>query len=260
IVYDVSDSGGPLDFDVDVTASGFAGSLDFDVTNTLDFYWGDVSTVTEFEALDPKMVLPRDGMGLDIDAGDGDDLVEAGAGDDLVYGGAGIDTIYGGTGDDTLYGQGGNDALYGEAGNDTLIGGAGDDTLNGGAGSDTVSYSDVVSDSVTASLLDNQGSSGTDTDTFVDIENLTGGGGADTLIGDGKDNILTGGDGDDTLIGGAAVNGDTLIGGAGVDTASYAGSVDAVSASLSSGTGSGGDATGDTYSGIENLTGGSGDD
>src|SRR5262249_52883311 len=84
-------------------------------------------------------------------------------------------------------------------------------------------------------------------------DTLTGPGLNDTLYGyDGNDTInggigddtLNGGDGDDTLIGGAGA--DNMDGGAGVDTASYAGSSGAVTVNLATGTGSGGDAAGDT--------------
>jgi len=51
-----------------------------------------------------------------------------------------------------------------------------------------------------------------------------------------------------------------MHGGADSDTASYAGSLAAVSASLATGTGAGGDAAGDSYFGIENLIGGAGND
>jgi hypothetical protein len=72
--------------------------------------------------------------------------------------------------------------------------------------------------------------------------------------------VLTGGAGDDMLIGGAG--GDTLIGGAGTaDTVSYAGSA-AVTLDLSAatGTGSTGDAAGDTLNGIEYVVGSSNGD
>ena len=59
--------------------------------------------------------------------------------------------------------------------------------------------------------------------------------------------------GNDTLIGGAGA--DTLIGGLGTDTASYASSGAGVTVNLQTGSGSGGDAQGDTLSGIENITG-----
>jgi Ca2+-binding RTX toxin-like protein len=70
------------------------------------------------------------------------------------------------------------------------------------------------------------------------------------------DNIITGGAGDDTLAGGAGA--DQLIGGGGIDTADYASSGSAVTVDLS--TGSGGDAAGDSYSGIENVIGSAYDD
>ena len=95
-------------------------------------------------------------------------------------------------------------------------------------------------------------------DTFSGIENLTGGTGADTLTGDGNANVLDGGNGNDVLIGGAGA--DTLIGGAGSDTASYTNATLALIASLVNAAGNTGDAAGDSYSGIENLTGGAGND
>lgn len=55
----------------------------------------------------------------------------------------------------------------------------------------------------------------------VTIENATGGGGSDALIGNTAANILIGGAGNDTLTGGDA--NDTLDGGAGVDTAVFSG-------------------------------------
>ena len=57
----------------------------------------------------------------------------------------------------------------------------------------------------------------------------------------------------DTLRGGAGA--DQLDGGAGIDTASYYTSAAGVTVDLAAGTGSGGDAAGDTLIGIENLSG-----
>ena len=59
--------------------------------------------------------------------------------------------------------------------------------------------------------------------------------------------------GDDTLVGGAGV--DSLDGGTGTDTADYNASGAAVTVNLTTGTGSGGDAQGDTLVNIEKLTG-----
>ncbi len=58
----------------------------------------------------------------------------------------------------------------------------------------------------------------------VTIENATGGGGSDMILGNAANNILTGGDGNDTLAGGAGD--DTLAGGAGTDTVLYASPLD----------------------------------
>ena len=73
--------------------------------------------------------------------------------------------------------------------------------------------------------------------------------GADTINGLGGNDVISG-------LGGA----DHLDGGAGIDTASYAASSSGVTVSLMTGTGSGGDAQGDTLTNIENLTGSNFDD
>ena len=82
---------------------------------------------------------------------------------------------------------------------------------------------------------------------------LDAGVGADSLIGGAGSDTLLGGADDDTLEGGIGV--DDLDGGTGTDTATYSGSAAGVSVDLASGSGSGGDATGDQLSNIENITG-----
>ena len=76
--------------------------------------------------------------------------------------------------------------------------------------------------------------------------------------GNALDNAILGNGGANTLIGGAGA--DKLDGGAGVDTASYATASSGVSASLMMGIGSAGDAQGDKFANIENLTGSNFDD
>jgi serralysin len=94
------------------------------------------------------------------------------------------------------------------------------------------------------------------------VENATGGSGNDRLTGNDAANLLNGNGGADTLIGGQGA--DTLIGGAGADfldggdgedTASYGASLSGVSVNLVSGAATGGDANGDTLSGIEHVSG-----
>ena len=121
---------------------------------------------------------------------------------------------------------------------------------------------------MTVNLLANTGTGGDAAgDTFSGVENLTGSPQGDTLVGDDGINVLSGLSGDDVLkgAGGADVllgglGADTLSGGDGNDTASYINSSAAVSVSLATGNGSGGEAAGDTLSTIENLTGSSNGD
>jgi serralysin len=87
----------------------------------------------------------------------------------------------------------------------------------------------------------------------VVIENARGGSGDDVLIGNAAKNELYGNDGADFLMGRGGA--DKLDGGAGFDTASYVDSAAGVKVSLSSGSGSGGDAQGDTLKHIEAVVG-----
>ncbi len=147
-------------------------------------------------------------------------ILKGGMGADTLTGGAGADTISGGPADDTIAGAGGNDILNGDAGNDTFDEGSasnGGDVLNGGAGTDLASYasrSNAVLVTLDAAALD--GESGELDKVMIDVENVTGGGGNDVIVGSAIDNVLSGGIGTDSLSGG--LGNDTLIGGAGNDT------------------------------------------
>ncbi len=180
---------------------------------------------------------------------------------------ANIENATGGSGNDTLTGDGNSNLLMGGAGNDTLNGGAGDDLLDGGAGNDTADYSGDAG-GVTANLGAGTASGGASgNDTLVNIENLTGGAGGDTLTGDGNVNVLNGGAGNDVLDGGAGddrliggAGDDSLTGGSGFDTADYSADGSGVTVNLGAGTASGATSGNDTLSGIENVIGGGGGD
>jgi len=156
----------------------------------------------------------------------------------------------------------GTDTLSGGDGDDTLSGGGGADVLDGGTGTDTATYAGSAA-GVQVDLAAGTGSGGdAQGDTLTGIENAEGGSGNDTLIGSGAANRLLGGAGNDTLSGAAGddtlsggAGGDLLAGGDGVDWAAYDASSSGVAVSLLAGTASGGEAAGDTLSGVENLRG-----
>ncbi len=84
---------------------------------------------------------------------------------------------------------------------------------------------------------------------------INGGNDGEAWNGRGGNDVINGNGGNDTLTGGAGA--DTLNGGAGIDTTSYAGAGAGVKVNLASGTGGTGDAAGDKFDSIENLTGSS---
>jgi Ca2+-binding RTX toxin-like protein len=190
----------------------------------------------------------------------------------------------------TVFGTSGDDIINGNGGNDRLVGDRGADLLNGGSDSDTADYSrgtpDVDDSGFFVGInvsLDGTGIGGdAEGDTYISIENvigtsfadtiagtdfdndlfgglggdlLKGFGGSDSLQGDQGNDTLFGGQGDDFLNGGEGA--DLMIGEGGVDTVDYrtSASNDGVIVDLAFGQGLGGDAEGDTYSGIENAFG-----
>jgi Ca2+-binding RTX toxin-like protein len=189
-----------------------------------------------------------------------DDTLTGDGNDNILAGDAGNDTLLGGAGADTLYGDGriaadthstgfsGPVATFTDVntsfgiadGNDTLDGGAGDDIMNGGGGNDTASFASWTEAVFVGIGTGGNGSAsneaGTENDTLISIENisgsafndfingnndantLTGGDGGDALFGRGGDDILIGGNGNDFLRGSDGA--DTLDGGAGYDRVS----------------------------------------
>ena len=220
------------------------------------------------------------GLGFDGDAA-GDTLLgienlSGSSGDDRLTGDTNANVLTGHGGNDRFYGGEGVDSLHGGAGADTLTGGPDADSLDGGAGTDTADYSNSGA-GVTVNLTTGLSAGGdAEGDSLSGIENLTGSSSDDTLAGDANANVLighggndrlyggegadslNGGTGDDTLTGGPGA--DSLDGGAGTDTANYSNSGAGVTVNLTTGLSAGGDAEGDSLSGIENLTGSSSDD
>ena len=181
---------------------------------------------------------------------------------------------------DELQGDDANNWLQGKAGDDRLLHSKGHDTLDGGTGVDTVDYTGV-SRAVSANLLTKVGTVGDGSQQELrSIENITGGGfddlivgsdSANTLLGMEGQDLLMGGAGDDNLQGGAGADtldggsgADILSGGSGIDTVTYAASTSAVTVDLTLTDRGAADAlndgVGDALIGIESIIGSAGND
>ncbi len=207
----------------------------------LTFRWADVRSAAEMAGLgndsagNAKLLLAARGWSYELMGTAGNDNLNAGDGHDRVRGGAGADTLNGGRGDDTL------------------VGGDGADVLDGGTGSNTASY-EGDSQGVNVSLLSGLGSGGhAQGDTLANIVHITSGSGDDRLTGNGSANRLEGAVGNDTLTGGAGA--DTLVGGPGSDWGDYSGAGVGLVVSMDTRVAQAGDAAGDVFDGIENLSG-----
>jgi len=181
----------------------------------------------------------------------------------LWRGGVGHDSISDNEDPSSLYGDAGNDVLSGGAGNDSLHGGEGDDwltpgndpdSIDGGPGTDMLSLVDLAQRAV-VDMGAGTAVSGTDTDRFTGIENLTGTIFADHITGNAGANRLRGLGDYDWFVGSGG--GDTFEGGTGRDMVSYATATAGVTVDLVANRGTRGQALGDSYTGIERITGSS---
>jgi Ca2+-binding RTX toxin-like protein len=159
-------------------------------------------------------------------------------------------------GNDTLFKRGGTGTMMGFGGNDLFLNPVIGDKFYGGSGNDTVSF-ELHTTGFFTGLEDMATSGGADGVQFVDVENLIGGSGHDTLYGNAANNRLSGKNGNDTFCGKAGA--DTFDGGVGSDKVNYDSST-GVRASLLDRTQNTGDAKGDRYISIENLAGSSAND
>ena len=199
---------------------------------------------------------------------------------DALTGNGGANVLDGGDGNDGLVGGGGDDTLLGGSGNDFFNGGFGNDAIDGGTGFDRAGYFDGATTGVTVDLrlqgtAQNVGELGLET--LTNIEAVSGTIYGDTLTGDGNDNWLwgsvggNGGTNNDTLDGQGGndlltvgIGNHSLTGGSGVDTVAFTengGAEPNLAVSLAlQGVAQATGAGNWTLNGIENLSGGLGND
>jgi VCBS repeat-containing protein len=197
-------------------------------------------------------LLPATMGGVTVNLATGIALNWAGGTDTLI----GIENVGGTFFNDTLTGDANANGFAGFAGNDTIDGGAGSDWIFYGIwdfdGRNIITISGIngsVPDGVVVNLGTGVASDGEGgTDTLTSIENVHGSFGADSITGNGSDNIILGGQG-----------ADTMHAAGGIDTLSYEdGNLDSgvgVNVNLANNLVSGGDANGDVISGFENVIG-----
>jgi Ca2+-binding RTX toxin-like protein len=208
----------------------------------------------------------------------GDSVVEAGSGvGDIVYASLENYTLAANVENLNLLGSvskgngnGLNNTINGNAADNEIDGGAGNDIMVGGLGNDTY-VMDAAADTVTENA-----SQGTDTikiqfntTTYTianNVENvivaagyapgtLTANSTGVNFLGNDKANTFIGAAGNDVFDGGSGIAADAFTGNGGIDTVTYANATAAVVASMTTTTGSAGDAAGDTFATIENLIG-----
>lgn len=125
-----------------------------------------------------------------------------------IVGGAGADALTGNDLDNRLSGGAGDDVLMGLGGNDVFDEGAapnGSDTIWGGTGEDLVDYSHRTG-ALVCDLSDDvgdDGEAGEHDDLRSDVEDLYGGSGGSTVIGNASDNKIDPGSGTNTVTCGA---------------------------------------------------------
>ena len=285
-------SGGDASGDTLISIENVIGS---DVSNQRDWIWGDGSVNSIYGMAGDDILeggagadyidggdgwdysrYTRSAEAVSINLATGEFHGGDAEGDVIVN----IEAIVGSAFNDTLIGDSGNNYLRGDGGDDYLSGGYGWDKLLGGQGNDTYVFTAgfytlteegsgidrVIFDSVwspddvviSGNVLSFRSSD--NTITFNDItlfewfsfaghEDMS----LEDLIAYTAVGVHTGTNGDDVLVG--TIDPEEFNGLNGVDTVDYSGSVGGVKVDLFAGTGSAGDADGDTYISIENVIG-----
>jgi serralysin len=241
-----------------------------------DTFVGEDDDIDTVDGLAGDDILNGNGGDDDLIGGDGADTLNGGAGRDHLSGSASeigdgsVDHMYGGIGDDLYEIYDINDIVHEDPGgfdydrawvhiNNYVVAAnldwtflVGPDALNAtanefGSGIQGNEFANTLTGSDAGDVLYGEGSGDT----------LIGAAGGDYLEGGAGDDELNGGDDSDQIIGGPGA--DQIVGGDGIDVATYLESAP-VNIDLTLNVGFGGNATGDTFFGVENITGSIGND
>lgn len=245
----VFDSGGIDTFDFSGYISDQTISL---VSESFSSIGDNTNTASTDDALENVISIARDVVIENAIGGSGDDTITGNTANNELTGNGGDDTIYGGDGTDYAIFSG-NRASYTITDNND-----GTFTVSGTDGTDTLTnvefarFDDQDVDLAASGPVNLTNNNDTYDATSGDDE-IYGLDGDDFIRGLEGDDYLDGGNGNDTLLGGLGA--DQLIGGADIDTASYAEATERVWVDLVGTIENRGEALGDTYDSIENLTG-----
>jgi Ca2+-binding RTX toxin-like protein len=234
---EVQDAGASITPGPGCVDDGFSGAVECVAPASVVAYLGDRDDAFFDDSGGPSAIYGEGGNDNPLHGRDGNDVISGGPGNDALFGGEGADTLDAGDGDDYLEGFGGLSPTdpVSTGGTDVYIGGPGKDfldyagrtepmtiTLDGAAGDGAAGEGDNVG----ADVEQVRGGNGTDTivgnaasnwlDGWDGNDTLRGGGGEDSIFGRRGDDALFGEDGQDTLEGGDG--NDAVDGGAGVDT------------------------------------------
>jgi len=206
-------------------------------------------------------------VGDEIVGNDANNRLEGLDGDDMFFGGLGDDIILGGNGSDTVVVASTNQDEYRVTDN-----GDGTFTITHLNDTDATEGSDILSgiefiqfggtNGISRAITDlvgvDQVIDGDDSNNVLigssANDTINGFGGNDRITGAGGDDLIDAGSGNDTIIGG--VGRDSVNGGIGFDTIRFEASQNGgVTLNFLTGTGSGGDAEGDSYVSIERAIG-----
>ncbi len=232
---EVSIDGGAGTDTLTLAATGSITAINLSVTAGTDQTTGDSVNVYNFESINAGVYTSA----LTITGSSSANVITSGSGNDIIHGNAGADTISAGAGDDTVDYWGTEVSIDGGTGNNTLIvrsvSGLSSVNLAAAAGTDLTG-----GDSVSVLNFQNLDSSAVGNGLTVTgstaANNITTGGGVDTIDGGGGADVINAGGGNDVVTYHGTET--SIDGGTGTDTLVLAasGGITAVNFNVSAGT------------------------